>query len=89
MTNSPPAERWLRCQVDRGMFSDEMAVTYPTHGTAITSVFVPSSDVLGMPGGLGKVRVLVRKSGNILVAILPTEYRDAVPVAEVDLSETP
>jgi hypothetical protein len=38
-------EQWLRCKVDRGMFSDEVAVTYPATTPWQKSVFVPRSSV--------------------------------------------
>jgi len=37
---APVEERWLRCQLDEGMFSDEVAVTYPPKGKWQKSVFV-------------------------------------------------
>ena len=82
-------QKWLRCNLDRGMFSNEMAVTYPTSGTARASVFVPTSDVSGNPGELGKVRVTVVTRGGNLLAILSTSYSDSVTVSETDLSDTP
>jgi len=82
-------QKWLQCNLDRGMFSDEMAVTYPSSGIARVSVFVPSTDVSGTPGGLGKVRVSVAHRGDTILAILPTSYRDSVAVSENDLSDAP
>jgi hypothetical protein len=81
-------ERWLRCKVDKGMFSDEVAVTYPASGTVLMSVFVPKSAVEGTPGGIGRVRVLLASRDSRAVA-LPTEYQDVIPVSESDLSEIP
>lgn len=52
---------WLECQLDRGMFSDEMAVTYPPEGQATCSVFVPVDVVCGKAGTRGRVRVSVIK----------------------------
>ena len=40
-------EQWLDCQLDKGMFSDEVAVTYPPEGQAVRSVFVPLNTVKG------------------------------------------
>ncbi len=82
-------QRWLKCNLERGMFSDEMVVTYPATGTEITTVFVPSSDVRGRAGETGKVRVMVAKRGAETLAILPTSYRDSVAVSEHDLSDSP
>ena len=82
-------DRWLTCRLDKGMFSDEMAVTYPAVGPVVVSVFVPADAVRGRQGGLGKVRVNVTHHGNTTVAILPTDYGEAVAVADADLSDAP
>ena len=83
-------ERWLRCQLDLGMFSDEIAVTYPAEGAAIRSVFVPKSAVNGKPGEKGRVRVRIMnsKSGTVY-AVLPTNQSEMVAVTERDLSDSP
>jgi hypothetical protein len=83
------ADRWLSCRLDKGMFSDEIAVTYPAFGHALLSVFVPASAVSGKPDGPGKVRVQVARHGNATLAILPTDYRESVTVTEADLSDAP
>ena len=84
-----PQQRWLRCQLDRGMFSDESVVTYPSHGAPLASVFVPSVNVRGHPGGLGLVHVVVTNPGGQLMATLPTSYGECVAVSEVDLEDAP
>ena len=84
------ASHWLRCQLNRGMFSDEAAVTYPAEGRTICSVFVPLSDVRGEPeaSSVGAVRVnVLRLDEKTLAAILPTSDRAVVAVQENDLSE--
>lgn len=79
--------RWLRCQLDKGMFSDEMAVTYPPQGHWQKSVFVDSDYVDGSAGDVGRVRVkLIRRSGS-LMAVLPSSYQDIVIVQAEDISE--
>ena len=83
------AHRWLSCRLDKGMFTDEVAVTYPASGSAVLSVFVPASAVSGQHGGPGKVRVQVTRQGNATLAILPTDYRESVTVTEADLSDAP
>jgi hypothetical protein len=88
-TKNGKNERWLRCLVDKGMFNDERAVTYPPEGTPLHSVFVPIEDVAGNPGEKGHVRVEVYTRDGSTIAILPTNYRDAVTVAERDLSNVP
>ena len=88
-TLEPGQERWLSCQLDRGMFSDEVAVTYPPVGAAVRSVFVPNTAVRGPAGRPGRVLVRVfRQAGNIF-AVLPTPQSETVAVAESDLSDSP
>jgi hypothetical protein len=80
-------EKWLECQLDKGMFSDEMAVTYPAHGQPQKSVFVSSAVVRGVPGQRGKVRVrVIRKAGGFM-AILPSSAQDIVCISEQDVSD--
>jgi hypothetical protein len=82
-----PQVRWLNCLLDKGMFSDEVAVTYPGQGTNRISVFVPRDSVKGEPGTYGKVRVnLVEQSGE-LMAILPSAGNDIVFVSETDVAD--
>lgn len=79
--------RWLRCQLDKGMFSDELAVTYPPHGPWQKSVFVDRQAVQGNAGDIGKVRVSVlRKDGSVL-AVLPSPEGDIVHVNAGDITE--
>jgi hypothetical protein len=40
MPTSESREKWLTCKLDRGMFSDEVAVTYPPTEHWQKSVFV-------------------------------------------------
>ena len=89
MKTESAQERWLDCQVDEGMFSDEMAVSYPPEGEVIQSVFVPASVVRGVPGEKGKVRVHVMNRLGKTFAVLPSSERAIVPVAERDLTESP
>ena len=80
-------ERWLSCHLDKGMFSDEIAVTYPHTGQLKKSVFVPRASVEGDVGQRGRVRVLIIRSGDgKLMAVLPSSRRDVVVIAEGDVS---
>lgn len=85
----PPADAevcWLTCRIDKGMFSDELAVTYPAEGAWQKSVFVPATAVQGVKGNTGQVRVtVVRRNGNLL-AVLPSATQDIVTVREGDVS---
>ena len=78
--------KWLRCAVDKGMFSDEVAVTYPAIGAYQKSVFVQKRDVDGV-GAVARVRVVVIRRNGTTYATLPTEDRDVVTVSPADLSE--
>jgi hypothetical protein len=80
-------ERWLRCQLDKGMFSDEIAVTYPPKGAWQKSVFVECSEVKGGAGELGKVRVVVLRCDGSIIAVLPSPNRDIVYATAEDISE--
>jgi len=68
------------------MFSDEVAVTYPSEGSYRTSVFVLRDEVTG-EGEHGRVRVHVTTRDGKTFATLPTPQRDMVTVAAEDLTE--
>jgi|GEM_PF-1064337 hypothetical protein len=84
---SQAEERWLECRIDKGMFSDELAVTYPANGKWQKSVFVDSNAVRGGAGAVGKVRVAVVRRDGSMIAILPSPERDIVYVNAKDISE--
>jgi hypothetical protein len=80
-------QRWLVCRIDQGMFSDELAVTYPAQGKWQKSVFVERNAVIGDAGSIGKVRVgVLRKNGSI-IAVLPSPERDIVYADAGDISD--
>lgn len=79
-------ECWLACRLDKGMFSDEVAVTYPSSGPWQKSVFVPHTAVQGDVGSRGKVRVVVVRRNGRMLAVLPNSQHDVVEVAEADTS---
>ncbi len=83
------SESWLVCKLDKGMFSDEMAVTYPPDSSNdgwLKSVFVPSVNVEGLPGSRGRVRVRVIRKNGFVMAVLPSATQDIVTVNEGDVS---
>ena len=80
-------EGWLECQVDKGMFSDELAVTYPSRGEWQKSVFVDRRAVKGDVGAVGKVRVVVLRQDGSIMAVLPSPEQDIVYVTAGDISE--
>jgi hypothetical protein len=80
-------EQWLRCRVVKGMFSDELAITYQPRGaTSATSVFVPKDLVLGEIDNEGKVKVMVFRQENIAWAVLPSAQQTVIPIDEADLT---
>ena len=82
-------ERWLDCLLEKGMFSDEVTVSYPPEGQTTHSVFVPVDVVRGALGTRGKVRVVViRKNGKTL-ALLPSQERTIVAVDDRDVTDSP
>ena len=85
-------QQWLRCRVVKGMFSDELAITYPPRGaTSVTSVFVPRDMVhseVDKEGkdGEGKVKVMVFREDNSAWAVLPSDQQQVIPIDESDLT---
>lgn len=76
---------WLRCRLDMGMFSDEMAVTYPPVGSKWQkSVFVPRSCVHQEDARSGVVKVNVLVKDGTRFAVLPSQQRDVVKVGPDD-----
>ncbi len=80
--------KWLECKLEKGMFSDEIAVTYPATRFIKKSVFVPIEFVQGNIGSHGKVRVSIYRHDNKVFAILPNSEHDIVEVNDLELSET-
>lgn len=81
------SERWLKCRIFRGMFSDERAVQFFSKNGETASAFVPESSVRGQVDGQGMVRVLVFQEESTAWAMLPTEDQLFLPVQEGDLVE--
>lgn len=71
---------WLQCEsVDRGMFSDELAVVVCRSNGSTEAYFVPAQDV---ERDRTRVRVAVRDSGNVFWATLPTNEPVTIPVSK-------
>lgn len=79
------AEKWLRCWVRPGMFSDELAVEVSQVSGQSSSFFVPKADVLGGINQQGKVKVRVFRQNDTAWAVLPTDNPMEIPVKEADL----
>jgi hypothetical protein len=70
---------WLRCDsVERGMFSDELAVVISRSNGAKESYFVPSSTV---EAPRSRVRVSLQEGDSVWWATLPTPERTTIPVS--------
>lgn len=74
---------WLNCKVLPGMFSDESVIQVSV-GNLSRSFIVPKS-ALEPSGSPDRIRVDVFSSSDTRWAILPTDYRDSIPVGEGDL----
>jgi hypothetical protein len=81
-------DHWLKCRVLKGMFSDEGAVVFKLSDEASFFAFVPYTKVRGEIDREGEVKVDVFEEGNTTWAILPTEYRDTVPVPASGLANS-
>jgi hypothetical protein len=69
---------WLRCDsVERGMFSDELAVVVSRSNGAKESYFVPATSV---ETSSGRVRVGLREVDSLFWATLPTSEPTTIPV---------
>ncbi len=75
------SEGWLKCQVFKGMFSDELAVNYRDKA----SVFVHKNEVKRGAGEEGQVRVHYFRSNGTTWAVLPSEDQSVIVVEEADL----
>jgi len=78
-------EQWLRCNIFKGVFSDEVTVQIqPKEGKP--SAFIVSRDqVVGEYDRAGQVRVRVYQEGSTSWAVLPTDNRTIIPVDESEL----
>lgn len=79
------SERYLKCHVFKGMFSDELAVKVNSKQGGEPSFFVPKELVKGEVDREGSVRVRVFHKGQTAWAVIPDEQQTAVPVDEAEL----
>jgi hypothetical protein len=77
-------ESLLKCQIFKGMFSDELAINVNSLAGEV-SVFVPKELVHGEAGAPGTVRVRVFRDDFHAWAVLPNDSQTAVAVNESDL----
>jgi hypothetical protein len=80
---------WLRCRLDSGMFSDEVAVTYPASASSAwqKSVFVPRSYVRCEQENQGEVMVSLVEKDGARFAVLPSCRQDIVKADAADLRQ--
>lgn len=74
--------KWLKCTIEKGMFSDEFTVTVQTASGERISVFVPKD---AADQQLERVRVRVNEQRNRAFAVLPDENQSVVEVPSSDL----
>jgi hypothetical protein len=71
---------WLRCEsVERGMFSDELAVVVARSNGSTESYFVPAKDV---ERERSRVRVALRETATMVWVTLPTTEPVSIPVSK-------
>lgn len=73
---------WLKCKIDKGMFSDEFTVTVQTRTGEAVAVFVPKGAADDQKG-LVKVKASEGEGGAL--AVLPDEHQSVVDVSGTDL----
>ena len=79
---------WLLCQLDSGMFSDEVVVSYPASPShRQRSGFVHRSFVRSASEHQGEVKVRVLIHDGRKFAVLPTPDGDIVSVEDADLRQ--
>ena len=79
------AKGQLKCQVLKGVFSDERTIVLQLWDGDRYSAWVPSSEVTGEIDHEGAVNVDVYRDQEATWAVLPTEYRDMVAVKAEDV----
>ena len=73
-------ETWLRCRIDRGMFSDELTVIVTAANGEPMSVFIPREFVQGNAPGEGRVRVRIVREDQFAWAVLPDDNQTQLPI---------
>lgn len=76
------SDQWLRCEVRKGMFSDERVVVIRTESGEEASFFVPRESVTGDLDQEGRVQVQMLKDNSRAWAVVPNESRTIIPVSE-------
>ena len=74
--------KWLKCKIDKGMFSDEFTVTVHTRTGEAVAVFVPRA---AADDQNSLVRVKAFEEEGRTLAVLPDEHQSVVDVSDTDL----
>lgn len=74
--------KWLKCKVDKGMFSDEVTVTIKSRDGEQIAVFVPKQ---AADHQKNLVRVNAFEQQGKTLAVLPDAYQSVVDVSDADL----
>lgn len=73
---------WLRCEIVKGMFSDEVTIVVQSHDGEVISAFVPKDRVEEKESRVS-VRVFEDKCGKF--AVLPNESQTVISIKESEL----
>jgi hypothetical protein len=74
--------KWLKCKVDKGMFSDEYTVTVQSATGEAIAVFVPKE---AADDRQNRVQVRAFERQGRAVAVLPDENQSVIDVSAADL----
>ena len=80
------SQKWLKCSLLRGMFSDEMVVVIKTLSGEESSFFVPRQQVRGEVGKIGQVMVRTFEQGAHPWAVIPNDSQSMIPVDESEFA---
>ncbi len=72
--------KWLKCEIQKGMFSDELTVIVRTRSGESVAVFVPRDSAQEANGRDGRVKVRVSENGGHAFALLPDANQSVVDV---------
>lgn len=74
--------RWLKCKIEKGMFSDEFTVTVRTSSGEDVAVFVPRQ---AADDQKSLVQVKAFEKQGRMIAVLPDANRSVIDVSTADL----
>jgi hypothetical protein len=77
-----PMPKWLKCRIDKGMFSDEYTVTVHSRSGEAIAVFVPRQSTDDQKH---LVRVRAFEEQGKTIAVLPDEHQSVIDVSPADL----